>query len=90
MYLPLHVAFQTPPVTLVATVTFMPVFRVVRSLVVVYGPVRRLTPQAASLVVLAPSVVAGAVTAVTAKTNNADSRMLVRNVGSDGRPVRRD
>jgi hypothetical protein len=42
------------------------------------------------LVVLAPSVVAGAVTAVTAKTNNADSRMLVRNVGSDGRPVRRD
>jgi hypothetical protein len=88
--LPLQVALQLPPVTLATTVTFVPVLTVARILAVVEALVRRLTPQAAIFVELAPSVSAGAVTAETPKTINADSKPLMRNVGSDGRPVRRD
>src|SRR5512144_2912405 len=82
--LPLQVARQAPPVTLVATVTLVPVLMVALSLAVVYGLVRRLTLQAASLATLA-SAIPGSDTALNANTNSADSSAVMTIEGSDGR-----
>ena len=88
--LPLQVAFQAEPRTLVTTVTFVPVLSVALILAVVEGLVRRLTLQAASLATLA-NAVPGRETAVIANTNRADSNALMRSVGrGERRPGRMD
>ena len=88
--LPLQVAFQALPVTLVATVTFVPVLRVALIPALVDALVRRLTLQAASLATLA-NAVPGRDMAVIANTNRADSNALMRSVGRGERwPGRTD
>jgi len=87
--LPAHMALQPPPLTVVATVTFVSVLMAARSLAVVQGLVRRLTPQAATFVTLAPSTVPGTETAVMARRRKADRIAVVTGVSRDGRPVRR-
>jgi hypothetical protein len=73
----LQVARQLPPVTLVATVTFVPVLSVALSLAVVEALVRRLTLHAASLATLAYAV-AGRDTARIADANKADRITVAR------------
>jgi hypothetical protein len=85
---PAQVARQKPPVTLLTTVTLVPVLRVVLRLAVVYGLVRRLTLQAAFLGTLARAV-PGRDTAVNPNTNRADSMAVITSVGSDERRVER-
>jgi hypothetical protein len=88
--LPLQVALQALPVTLVATVTFVPALRVALILALVDALVRRLTVQAASLTTLADAVPGRAI-AVIANTNTADSNALMRRAGRGERwPGRTD
>ena len=76
--------------TLVATVTFVPVLRVALIPALVDALVRRLTLQAASLATLA-NAVPGRDTAVIANTNRADSNALMSSVGrGERRPGRTD
>ena len=75
---------QLPPVTLVVTVTLVPLLTLVRSFAVVHGLTRRLAPHAAAFVLVAPRTAPGFATADTVNRNTALSNATATKA-SDGR-----